>query len=310
MNVVAPEVAAYVRTWREECPELWTRDKRQIDATALREALGQADRLHLDPYLVAYAVMGAEWLFRARPLMLRDLEADLDELEERLCRSAIADARPHLASLLVGSIARALAGGLKGTRYYVALGEWATPIAGWRHLVAVQERDQKKKTVAAPREPAKSGQIPALSPVIAGLVVEGLAERVCGAGRGGTALALKVASILRGRRIQSGEFGIWRRGALGPAPDLPTGVAGDPAPADLREWLLRRWKSAYEMCFDERKRTWSAFLVEAAHNPYSVFGPLANPEALTHLYAIPWSQDLSPKRKPMVRTRRRPVLQG
>src|SRR5262249_43423985 len=114
LNLVAPQVADCVRAWRAECPELWPKDQREIDPAALRQALGQAQRLRLDPYLVAYVVMGAEWLFRARPLTLQDLEDDLDQLERRLARSTIAGTRPRLASPVTGGIARVVAGGCGG----------------------------------------------------------------------------------------------------------------------------------------------------------------------------------------------------
>jgi hypothetical protein len=159
-------------------------------------------------------------------------------------------------------------------------------------LVAAQERDQKRKTVDQPRGRAKPGKIPALSPIVAGIVIEGLAESVCGTRNGGTALGINVASILRGRVIQSGEFGIWRRRTSGPAPNLPTGNDGS-LPVDLRGWLVQRWRSAYEICFVDRRLPWSGYLMEAANNPHSLFAPLADPEAVTLLYSVPWSRSSS-----------------
>src|SRR5262249_6527819 len=151
--------------------------KRQLDAERLRLALHRADHLQVDPYLLAYVILGAEWLFRARPLTEDEIAASLDQLESRLRRMGIGDSMPWEASLLVGGIYPGVVSGLRGARYLISLGRWAFPVRGWRDLVEGQERGRKRKTVPAAVKPKKPGRIPALSPIVVGILVDALAER-------------------------------------------------------------------------------------------------------------------------------------
>lgn len=294
LALVAAEVAAQVATWRAEAPAQWKPRQRELDVERLRLALHRAKSLKVDPYLVAFVIMGAEWLFRARPLGLDDIHGCLDQIEAKLRSRGLGDTLPWQASLVVGGIYPGVVKGLRRARYMVSLGEWAFPVRGWRDLVAGQEHERKNKSLRHPWGPGKPGKVPALSPIIAGLLVDSFAERAQPPGGGGRALAIDVSSILRGGKIQSGDFGVLLRAASGPAPAAVTGVP-DAAPAELRSWLMLRWESAYRNCF-ERKRTWSTFFVEAAHNPLAVFGPLANPAVVAQLYDIAWWHDLSPRR--------------
>ncbi len=289
-----------MRRWREENPEQWRPDRREIDAAELYAALDGAERISLDPYLLVYVVMGAEWLFRARPLTRRDVEASLDQFEFRLRRMAIADFEPWRASLLVGASARAAFEGLKRARYLVSLGLWAAPMGGWRDFLPPQKAAKSRPT-GEPLDSPKAGKIPTLSPIVAGIIVEGLAERAGRLGKGGKALALRIASLLRGRAIQRGEYGVWRRAVSIPAAGPPVGAPDATQPPTLREWLIRRWASAYENAFVACKRDWAGYLVEAAYNPHALFGPVADPDVVSLLYSLSWYHEVSPRRPPFTR---------
>jgi hypothetical protein len=308
LDSVASEVAFHVAKWRAEAPEQWGERPRELDVERLRRVLHDADHMKLDPYLVAFLIMGTEWLFRVRPLKQEDAERSLDELELRLQRTALSDSQPWQASLIVGGIYPVVSRGLRAARYVVSLGTWAFPIHGWRDVVAGHERDRARKAIGDKRDSQKPGKVPVLSPIIAALIVDSLGAEVTPPRTGSRALALEVASMLRGRKIQAGEFGVWWRAAAGQAPKTACGVAGV-SPSTLRDWLALRWKSAYQIRFEEvgrvahQKRYWSTFLIEATHNPRSVFAALADAKVVTELYAIPWYHDLSPRRSKAHRPR-------
>ena len=284
-DLAAAQVAWYVEKWRRDAPEQWSAAAR-IDVPALRDSFDAAKTLDVDPYLVGYVVMGTEWLFRVRRLTQDEILSILDQAEATVGR--LVDTRPWVASLATAALAPQAAAALAKVPFYIGMGQWSLPGRGWRTIAGMLERDRKRKTVDAHPKPAKSGAIPALSPIIAGLVAEGLAERALTPRRGNTAFALKVASNLRGRRVQLGEFGEWRASAEQAPPSSSTGDQLPAAPASLREWLVRRWQSAYDIAFMEGKRTWSAYLVEAAHNPLTLFAPLCDLSVLSQLYATTW----------------------
>jgi hypothetical protein len=254
---------------------------------------------------LAYVIMGAEWLFRARPLTQRDVEGALDRLEAKLRRMGLGDAMPWEASLLVGGMYDGARRGLRGVRYLVSLGQWAFPLQGWRDLVAGQERGRKNKTLAHSWKPGKPGKIPALSPIVAGILTDAFAERAQPPGGGSRALALEIASILQGKKIQPGDFGVWIRAASGPVPLAATGVP-DVSPADLRTWLALRWESAYQSWFAQPQRYWSSLMVEAADNPLALFGPLGHADVVAQLYGVAWWHSPSPRRRTARSVGRRP----
>jgi hypothetical protein len=298
LALAAPAIAFQVAKWRAELPANGKAKPRELDVERLRRALHRAESLQVDPYLVAFVVMGAEWLFRARPFEPEDIAASLDQLEAKLRAVGIGDVMPWEASLLVGGIYPGVLKGLRRGRYLVALGRWAVPARGWREVVAGQLADKKRSPGREPGPSRKRGSIPELGPIVVGLLVDAFAARSVQPGGGGRALAMELASILRGRRIQSGDFGTLLRAASGPPPDKITGFPNE-CPADLRGWLASRWESAYRICFDEGKRYWSSFLVEAATNPLALFKPLADQDVVNQLYDVAWWHDLSPRRKSM-----------
>ncbi len=297
MALAAPAIASQVVKWRAELPAQRKARQQELDVERLRLALHRAESLRVDPYLVAYVVMGAEWLFRSRPLEPEDLAKALDQLEAKLRQVGIGDVMPWEAALLVGGIYPGVEKGLRRGRYLVALGRWAFPAYSWRDIVVGQQQGTKRSLGQEPETQRKRGSIPRLGPIIVGLLVDAFAARVQRPGAGGRALAMELASILSGREIKSGDFGTLLRASTGPAPKKVTGVPNT-HPTDLREWLALRWESAYRICFDEGKRYWSTFLVEAAANPLALFKPLADPAVVAQLYEIAWWHDLSPRRKP------------
>jgi hypothetical protein len=283
--LVASEVAHQVKAWRKDIETEWGARSLELDVHALGEVLAKAEGLGLDPYLVAFVIMGAEWLFRARRLTGEEIGAKLDELEQRLSQSVLADWEPELASLLVGGIAESALKALDGVVYLVSLGTWATPKYTWRNsLRASAGSSGAAQELIYP--PAKPGVIPKLSPIIAGLIVEGLAERVCPPHSGAQALGIQVTSLLRKQRVQNGDFVQWRKRLSIAAPNLPTGCTGEPEPKDLREWLIQRWMRAYD--FTLSGPSWTVFLLAVADTPGGEFWQISEKEVLATLYSLAW----------------------
>src|SRR5207244_2273870 len=139
------------------------------------------------------------------------VEDTLDCIEAKLQAIGIGGSMRWQSSLLVGGIYRGVLAGLHGAPYLVSLGRWAFPIKGWRDLVAGQERGRKRKTLPRAVKRRKSGEAGALSPIIVGILVDGFAEQAGQAGTGARALAIEVASILRGATTQPSDFGRWLR---------------------------------------------------------------------------------------------------
>jgi len=286
LGLVASEAAHQIRAWRREVETEWRAGSPEIEVSALRNALVRAESLGLDPYLVAYVIMGAEWLFRARRLTRPEIGTKLDELEQRLRQSLLAGWEPQLASLLVGGIAESAIKALDRVVYFVSLGTWAGPEYTWRQsLTARMEPSSVTRELIYPR--GKSGAIPKLSPTIAGLIVEGLAERE-GRRRGGAqALGMQIASILRRRKVLNGEFVQSRKRLSIAAPDLPTGLTDEPEPRDLREWLIQRWIRAYDFAFGGSEPSWPVFLIAIADAPKAEFWQISEPDVLATLYSLP-----------------------
>lgn len=287
LDLVASEAAHQIKVWRKGVETEWGAGFLEIEVPTLRRVLVRAESLGLDPYLVAFVIMSAEWLFRARRLTREEIGTKLDELEERL-RQSVADWEPELASLLVGGIAESAFKALDRVVYLVSLRTWATPEYTWRDLLRAQaDRSSAARKLIYPR--TKRGAIPKLSPTIAGLIVEGLAERVCPPRGGAQALGIQVASLLRKRKVQNGEFLQWRKRLSMPAPDPPTRRTGEPEPKDLREWLIQCWVAAYNSKFGGSAPSWTVFLLAVADpTPRGEFWQLSNPQVLATLYSLPW----------------------
>lgn len=301
LDEIASQVAVHVAKWRAEIPELWKPRYYSLDEARLRAFLERAASKGLAPKFVSHVILGSEWLFRARPLTQSDVEAHLDEIEQRLRRSVLADWKPWLAALVVGSIAQGVIEGLERTHYMVSLRQWAAPTYDWRSLLA--DRDGGSTRRGYLLDSSKSGKIPRLSPILASLIIERAVENTSLPRSGSKALALELASILFKRKIQPGEFNVWRRAIEIPAPSRPTGMPNDYVPpSNFRDWLVQRWMSSHYIAFAERNRDWAEYTFEAAHNPLALFAPVADLEVISLLYSLSWYHEVS-RRRPTVKKR-------
>src|SRR2546427_6600694 len=87
LSLVASQAAHQVMAWRKEVETEGGAGLLEIEAPDLHKTLVRAESFGLDPYMVAFVIMGAEWLFRARRLKREEIEAKLDELQQRLRQS-------------------------------------------------------------------------------------------------------------------------------------------------------------------------------------------------------------------------------
>jgi len=287
LGLIASQAAQQIGAWRKEAVTEGEAGLPEIGAPELHKTLVRAESFGLDPYLVAFVIMGAEWLFRARRLTREEIETKLDELEQRLRQSVLADWEPELASLLVGGIAGSAFKALDRVVYVVSLGTWATPEYTWRGSPRARpDRASPARALIYPR--TRRGAIPRLSPTIAGIIVEGLAERLGPRGSGAQALGMHIASVLRKRKVQNGEFVQARKRLSIAAPDLPTGCADEPEPKDLREWLIQRWIRAHSFTVGGSEDSWRVFLSAVTDAPRREFWQISDPHVLATLYSLPW----------------------
>lgn len=286
---MASHVSENVEQWRAEVPKLWKPRHQKLDVALLEAFFARTRSMGLDPRFAGHVILGFEWVFRTRPLSKRDIESDLDEIQEKLRRSPIAEWKPWLASLIVGAAAKEALKNLHEPRYLVSLGQWATPEYDWRHFL---DDDRTTKRDGQILSSSKSGAVPRLGPILASLIIERIAE-IAHRRRGSKALALELASLLLKRRVQPGEFNVWRRAVRIPAPDRPTGMTRHAAPPDLHDWLVQRSISSYDIAFAERGRDWAEYTHELTHNPLALFAPLADLEVIALLYSLSWFHEVS-----------------
>lgn len=298
LDLVAREATYWIARWRQEVSGTAGSARVEVHAHDLADVLKKAEGLRVDPYLVAFIVIGSEWLCRARPLTSKEIASCQEEMERHVRRVLLDEMKPEVASNLARLVERGISFPRTG-RFLISLGEWGTREHAWRRLRFSEARGSLG-ALAGIVFPAKRGAVPELAPILAGLVVEGAAEKIMPARSGTNALGRQIATVLRGRPIQIGEFGLWREKLSVPLPDH-AGVRGEsPRAESLREWLIERWRWTYETAFDERsfdwwgrrfirsRHDWAGFMVQLAHNPFALFGPLVDPDVLMRLYSISW----------------------
>jgi hypothetical protein len=173
---VVAETGELVEVWRAEvAPE---GRERRVNRTKLARLFEQWNSDWLDLGQLAYVILGSEWLFRARLGTVEDIDRELARIQARLCNPAKGVLEPDQAYLLINAVRPAIERELKEKRVLISLGTWAVRdrLARWRLFAQAERDDPAAREPSLPQVKRKSGgPVPRPGPVVAALVVEGIA---------------------------------------------------------------------------------------------------------------------------------------
>jgi len=289
---VVAGTAELADSWRAEVAAAADRRQRRVDRKRLTRLFEGWNREWLEPGLLAYVILGCEWLFRARLGTIEDIDRELMRVEAQFCNPARGVLEPDQASLLIGALRPAITRELKEKRFLISLGSWAVRdrFARWR-LFGQAKRDgppaREVTPVLVKRKPG--GPIAKPGPAVAGLAVEGIALEQGRPAPRAAALGLLAAEALLGRAVPTGERTRWReRFDISLAQDhRPESTA--PTRRTLREWLIWRFERGYSSL--PSQRDWASFLEQCRQEPRKAFDLIADPQVVALIYELPWGAD-------------------
>lgn len=261
----------YVHQWRGEISE--RKDMRPtLDADRIEGLFAKAHALLLPPTLVAYTVLGCEWVFRIRRATEADIRRELEAMEANLSKPLHQALTPFQAHLVIRSLEPELRKRLKNTRVVIPIGFFSP---GWHSTWRLGGRTEK---TAAELVPLRSGPPPVLGPILAGLTIETLLES--SGDKAARGLGRAFTSAFLPREVQAQEFKGWK-GRLDDLP--PFGTEGSP-----RFWLAAQIQRNHEKHFLRDGLSPDDFLEECGKAPESLFSALVERNLLSSLYGARW----------------------
>ncbi len=273
-----------VRAWRSEVAGQW-KGGLEIDQEKMVALLHDGHRLGLDPEMVLWAVLGAEWLLRARPATDADVEAELAKIRNALLRGS---SDPNHAILVEEVAGRALRRELKRRRFLVSYGAFTVPSA---LLLMGMARGSRPGTAAAPARlrsavKVRRGRIPNLGPIIAAVVIQGIAERFTRGRVKSDHLGRAAAKALLSREVLPVEFRKWKKRVNVSICDPRPHLSEPERRTTLRDWLVFRFERYYSNT--SGRLNWEGFCHEATTNPTFVFSSAGDQEDARSLYSLHW----------------------
>ena len=273
---MAEMAAAWIQTWRQEVVDQWPTGRLAVQAKQLRTCLETWAEAGHDPRLLAYIILGTEWLFRARQATQEDVEEQLMRIEDRLCGSLHPVLDRAQASLVVKALEFPIGRELKQRRFLISIGQWAAPTPTAR-------RPQRRSV--RPLVKRKQGPIPKVGPIVAGVMADGMYGGKPTLKRELTA-GLKLTRTLFTRDVPVTEYLRWvRELEVAPAGAVASHLLSG-APINLRMALCQMWRRSFEIAMN--RGGWSGFELELPREPRAVFEFAANLEAVSALYAMNW----------------------
>lgn len=277
--------AAMIRDWRSEVAKQWSVSALKLEQPELVALLGTWQARGLDPETVLWAVLGAEWLFRARRATDEDVRAELNKIRDALLRGS---PDPNHAVLVVEVAGRSISRALKKGRYLLSYGTFTLPSAS---LVMRYARGSRPITESDPVQTLpvvrmRRGPIPKLGPYIASVLVQGMADRRALHGDSSVQPGLALASLLLKRRVLEHEFLAWKATLDLPISDPAPGLSEPEHRKTLGDWLLFRFERMHGSM--SAGIGWNNFCHEARHNPAFIFGCVGDLQTARDLYGLQW----------------------
>jgi hypothetical protein len=274
-----------IREWRSEIAEQWPPGGVNIDAEEMVALLRTGEGLGWDPQMVLWVVLNAEWLFRARAARADDVEAELVKIRDALLMGS---SDPNHAVLVEQVAWPALRRELRRRRFLVSYRAFTVPSAS---LLMRFARGSKGVVGSVPNRTlpivrVRRGPISKLGPIIAGLVVQGIAERASGQKVPSDHFGRALSELLLKRTVLLPEFRKWKAKLRVTISDPRPGLSERERRTTLRDWLVFRFERHYRSM--SSSMNWEDVCQEAARNPVFVFTALADLEDARSLYALTW----------------------
>lgn len=277
ISQAAGQVAALVHGWRCEVPKQWGPGKLKINQDELRGILETWKAAGLDPKMLACAVLGSEWLFRARKANDQDVERELVKIQRGMSNRLRGGMGPEQAGLIL-EVLPALRKNLSKRRFLVSLGTWAVQPRGFPFGSA---DSPFPITTAKPLVKLKQGPIANLGPIVTALLTEGVARSAVGIGQ---SIGLDVASLLSNRKVIMPELEAWKQ-TVRFRIECPTGIGPNPAEGCTFEgWLVSRFLRIYSSTVKPLK--WDEFLAHVKRDPEWTFYCIADTPMIGTLYEL------------------------
>jgi hypothetical protein len=281
---IAEEGVALIRSWRDEIADQWQPAELQLNPQGLVTAMEDWGKLGLEPLQMLWAILGEEWLLRARRMTRSDFEALLERMRKAHLRGSD---DPDEAALLIECAEPMLWRRLKSRRYLVS---HRTALAPWTWGLGSSDSPPERRERKSPRQllPTRQGPIPNLGPVLAGILVHGIAEDLAGKASEAQDLGTSVTGWLLNRTVEPFEFQRWMSELDFQIPDPRPGLSESERRRTLRTYLVFRFRRMYASMRDDFG--WKAFRDEAHHNPFFVFAPAGDLSIARALYTVHWSE--------------------
>ena len=280
------DAAGLIRDWRSEIAEQWPPGGAEIDQEELGSLLQTGQAGGWDPQMVLWAVLGAEWLLRARPATHEDVEAEMEKIRNALLRGS---SDPNHAVLIEEVAGRALRRELKRRRFLVSYRTFTVPSARLLMRLAKGSRPPtdsgRLRSLTAVQ--VRQGPIPKLGPIVAAVLVQGVAEQITGERISSDRFGLALAKLLLNRRILLPEFRKWKARLNVAIPDPALQLSEPERRQTLRDWLVFR----FERCYGSMSGSvgWDDFCHEARHNPTFACSCVGDLQIARGLYALTWA---------------------
>lgn len=270
-------VAMLIDEWRAEISD--KKDSRPKLQPAKIDAFLQRTHARGVPALqVALAILACEWAFRVRIASSDDIENVLYEMEASFCKPLSPMLTPFQAHLLINAVEPSLRRQMKNAWISIVHGFGTIdPHPRWNAFPSYAGHKPKRE-VPTRIVTKKRGRPPLLGPIIAGLIVEAMAEEFLRKGAG--TVAKEIYALLLRREVQGWELKKWRT--------LLEGIPNQSG--NMRVWMRDRMKQAYHQTFELPGEVISPehFVERCKADPRSMLWWFEHGEIIKKLYSIKW----------------------
>jgi hypothetical protein len=279
------DAAQLIEGWRAEVAGQWPPGGLRVDRESLVGLLKDGEALRLDPQAVLWAVLGAEWLLRARPATKEDVEAEMAEIRRALIKGST---DPNHAVLVEHVAGRALRRALKQSRFLVSYQAFTVP-SGWvlmRFARGAGGLEPKAWGQPVRAVQVRRGPVTRLGPIVGAILAQGIVERSTGQKAKSDRFACALAATMLKRKVLLPEFRKWKTRASVKITDPSPEHSEPERRRTLRDWLLFRFERVYRNTRGDRR--WDQLYDEADRNPKFAFTCVGDQEVARMLYGLKW----------------------
>jgi len=288
LRQMATDAARFICRWRSEVSEQWLPAELEIEPSALETVLRDGQRQGCEPLMLVLAILGAEWLLRARPATAEDVEKELRKIGNALERGT---SDLNLAVFVLGAAQKVLRRRLEKCRYLVSYSTWTLPSPSL--VMQLAKRGARPRVDYAQVSPitvvsVRRGPLPCIGPIVAAILTEGIAAKAGQDPARSEELAVAVAGLLQKQKLVPPEFPKWRDKLSFSIVDPALFMTGPDRRKTFRGWLIFRFHRHYRSMARELS-TWGAFCEQARDNPRWLFSSVGDLQVARQMYAVRWA---------------------